>query len=250
MSDDAVRSRPLSGVAAAAVLMRLSWRRLFRNKSFWLSVILAALPILFLATLAGRWDGDQRWSRTVGIAVIPLLGILVPLNLAPVIAEEAEDDTFSYLWSRPFPRWAVLAGKGAALAPFCLGLFVAAAAVVWAISYGGGESWRLVRAVVALGCGVAGAGAASVGLGLLIRRQAVAVSAGYLLVVDLPLGKVPLSIANLSITHHVSRIAAAGAGSAASAPGLAVPLMWIAGMTALWLALAVWRIERVELGSK
>lgn len=240
---DTIRGRPLSGLAAAAVIARLSWRRLFRNRGLWLSLGLTALPLLILTLFSGRWSGDQLWSHAMSDAVIPLLAILVPLNLAPAVAEEAEDDTFSYLWSRPFPRWAVLAGKGAALALFCLGLLFAAAAAMWAMSFGGGESWRLVRALLALACGVVGTGTVSLGLGLLIRRQAVAVSAGYLLVLDLALGNTSLSIANLSITHHVSSIAAAGTE-------IAAPLLWIAGMTAAWLALAVWRVERVELGNK
>lgn len=243
--------RPLSGTSAALILMRLSWVRLFRNKAFWLSIALAALPLLFLASLASNWDPDERWSRTLAVAVIPLLGILTPLNLAPIVAEEAEDETFSYLWSRPLPRWSVIAGKSAALVPFCWGLLFASVAAVWAISFGGqgDESWRLVRGLLAIGLGVVATGAISVGLGVLIRRQAVAVSAGYLLVVDLPLGNVPLSIANLSVTHHVSEIAARGAESAAAAPGMAAPLAWLLGLTAAWLALAVWRIERIELGS-
>jgi hypothetical protein len=210
--------RPITGVAAARILARLTWTRARRSKGLWLSAALSALPILFVAAVASRWDPDQRWTRTMTVLLIPLLALLPPLNLAPIVAEEAEDQTASYLWSRPMPRWA--------------------------LSYGGDAAklHHLARGAAALGLGTLAAGALAIAVGVLIRRQAVAVSAGYLLVIDLPLGAVPLSSANLSITYHARALAAVSGDGAVIAP-----IIWLIALTGVWLAVAFWRVSRLEL---
>jgi ABC-type transport system involved in multi-copper enzyme maturation permease subunit len=236
--------RPITGVAAARILARLTWTRARRSKGLWLSVALSALPILFVAAVASRWDPDQRWTRTMTVLLIPLLALLPPLNLAPIVAEEAEDQTASYLWSRPMPRWALLAGKGATLIPLVAGALMAVAGLVWAISYSGDAAklHHLARGAAALGLGTLAAGALAIAVGVLIRRQAVAVSAGYLLVIDLPLGAVPLSSANLSITYHARALAAVSGDGAVIAP-----IVWLIALTGVWLAVAFWRVSRLEL---
>lgn len=233
--------RAMSGLVAAAVIARLTARRLFRTRSFWLSILLAGLPLLFLAALASEWTADERWRR-VFVAMAPVLGVLVPLNLASIIAEEAEDATYSFLWSRPLPRWSIPIGKSAALLPFATALVIAAVIGSWAISGGGGRLDWLARGIAAAVLGCAATGALSVALGTLIRRQAIAASVGYLLVLDFPMGNIPLSISNLSITHHFAELATGEA--------VVAPLVWLLSMTALWSALALWRVGRVELSMK
>ena len=230
--------RVIGGTAATAVIARMTARRLFRTRSFWLSVILAGLPLLFLAAVASKWSAAERWDR-VFVAMAPVLGVLVPLNLATIIAEEAEEATFSFLWSRPMPRWSVITGKAAALLPFSTGLVIAAVIGSWALSASGAHPDWLIRGIAAAILGCAATGALSVALGTLIRRQAIAASVGYLLVIDFPMGNIPLSISNLSITHHFTALA--------TGEGAAVPVIWLVAMTALWSAIAIWRVGRVEL---
>lgn len=233
--------RALGGLGATAVLARMTARRLFRTRSFWLSVALAGLPLLFLAGLASEWTADERWRRVL-VAMAPVLGVLVPLNLASIIAEEAEEATYSFLWSRPLPRWSVTAGKSAALLPFATGLMIAAVIGSWAISTSGDHVDWLLRGIAAAVLGCAAAGALSVALGTLVRRQAIATSVGYLLVVDFPMGKIPLSISNLSITGHFTDLA--------SGESTVTAIIWLAAMTAVWSAIAVWRVGRIELSAR
>lgn len=234
--------RALGGGAAAAILARITARRLFRTKSFWLSVVLAGLPVLALLGLVSDWSPDRRWGRVFTL-LSPMLCVLMPLNLASVIAEEGEDETYSFLWSRPVPRWSITVGKMVAMLPFATALAVAAVVGAWVICFGGaGDTEPLARGVVAAVAGCAAAGALSVALGTLIRKQAVAVSTGYLLMIDFPMGKIPLSISNMSITHHFNELATGDA--------VFVPLAWLAAATALWTALALWRVSAIELTKK
>jgi ABC-type transport system involved in multi-copper enzyme maturation permease subunit len=224
-----------------AVLARLTARRLFRTRSAWISVGLAVLPVGALAAFGMGWTPDGRWDRVFSL-LSPMLAVLVPYNLASVVAEEAEEETYSFLWARPIPRWTITAGKAAALLPFVTALVIAAIAASWALSFGGASPGALARGVAAAIAGCLATAALAAALGTLIRKQAVAVSAGYLLMIDFPMGNIPLSISNLSITGHFKDLATGEA--------LARPLVWLAAMTAAWAAVALWRVGSIELSNK
>jgi ABC-2 type transport system permease protein len=239
------RVEPLSGMAAAGLLARLTVRRLFRSRAIWVTVALCFLPALFAYAVVDPDDrGLGSWNEVFAVA-LGLLAIVPPLHLASAVAEEVEDNTFTYLWSRPMPRWSVIVGKLAAIAPVLALLLSAGTLLGFDAGYGSsspGAGDLIVRAALALTLGVLGAGCVAIGLGSLIPRQALAVSIIYLLIIDLPIGALPFSLRNLSITYHVRHIA----GVEKVNNPVPESIGWLAGIAAIWLVLAFWRIARAE----
>ncbi|HEX7700975.1 MAG TPA: ABC transporter permease subunit, partial [Kofleriaceae bacterium] len=107
--------------AALSALARLTFTRLLRGKLMWVSLAIACLPIA-LATALGR-EPSTALDITFKIELF-VIAILPALFAAPAIGEELEDRTATYLWSRPLPRWSILAGKLLALAPFVMAILV------------------------------------------------------------------------------------------------------------------------------
>ena len=239
-------SAPISAWAATVRIARLTLRRMLRDRSTILVAVLALLPVVFIALLNDRWVPDHAWARVVNVATIPLFAILPPMALAPLIAEEASGQTYSYLWSRPIPRWSVLVGKLVVLMPFVAALFVVSMIASYAIIFDGSrEIERLYRVTAALIAGTIACGAVSAAIGVFLRKYAVAASAAYLLAVDLPVGGLPFSVANVSMTHHIREIAGTGSETV-SLPG---HFLWLAGFTAFATALLLWRLRHIELSA-
>lgn len=237
--------QPLSGLAAAGLLARLTLRRMLRSRALWVTVVLCLLPVLFAyAVVDPEWRGRSGWRETFTIAM-GLLAIIPPLHLAPAVAEEVEDRTFTYLWSRPLPRWSLIAGKLAAIAPVLALLLCAGALLGFDAAYGAsapGAGETIARGVLGLSLGVLGAGCVSIGIGSLLPRQALATSIIYLLILDIPIGALPFSLKNLSITYHVRQIA----GIETIPDPIPTAILWLLGIAAAWLALGFWRISRAE----
>lgn len=236
----------LSGMRAARVLAGLTLRRLWRSKLIWLSAFFILVPPMVLVMVGGDDEFKlSEWSSTYR-PLNMLLAILPALHMAPAIAEEIEDRTFTYLWSRPFPRWALLAGKLMALVPVLVLLLGVAITAVFLLMYGelGGEHGVLLgHGLGAMLAGVLAASATTMGIGALLHRYATASAIVYLLIIDTAVGEMPFALHNLSVNYHVRQIALAPLESMAE-PG--VSLIWLASMSALWIALAIWRITVSE----
>jgi hypothetical protein len=104
---------------------------------------------------------------------------------------------------------------------------------------GDGDLAPLARGAVALALGAFAVGSAAAAIGSLVTRQATAGAVMYVFF-DLAVGEVPFTLANLSITHQVGRVAGIGDGAVGTA------LAWLAGISALWLAIALWRVSVSE----
>lgn len=236
----------LSGSRAAAVLARLTLLRLMRGKVLWISAFLALVPlvVLVLVDVPGA-SLRQQWQSFSPLLTL-LVAVLPALHLAPAIAEEIEDRTFTYLWSRPFPRWSLLAGKLLALVPTVCALLGVTMAGAFALNFGaelGDHVALLGHGVAAMAVGVWAASAAAMGVGSVVPRHATAVALVYLLILDTPVGAMPFAIHNLSLTYHIRQIAQA---SFLSDTSPLESLLWLAGISAVWLGVAVWRISTAE----
>ena len=231
---------------AVRSLARLTWRRALRDRGTILVAVIAIIPVVFTLLLSGRWQPDNGWSRAINVTFVPLFALLPPMVLAPLVAEEAGERTFSYLWSRPIPRWSVPVGKGLALAPLVCALFAVSMMICYLLIFGANttELHRLGRGALAIGFGTLAAGLVSATIGVFLPKHAVAAAAAYLLVVDWPVGGIPFSVQNISMTHHIRELAGTGRGTE-----LGVHLIWLAGFAAVATIVLVWRIRRVELGS-
>jgi ABC-type transport system involved in multi-copper enzyme maturation permease subunit len=221
--------------AALSALARLTLVRLLRGKLLWVSIAIACLPIL-LAKAVGQQPATAL-QTTFGIELF-VLAILPPLFAAPAIGEELEDRTATYLWSRPLPRWSILAGKLLALAPFVMAILVASwiAAIIAAL-----HTAPPALTIVALAAGTLAVSIVSAGIATIAPKRGMAFAIIYILVIDLSLGAIPASIQWLSVTHATSTLAGLEPGSSPVSGAIAMAIL-----SAVWLAVAFRRIGRIE----
>lgn len=235
-----------TGLAATLTLSRLAWRRLFRGKLIWLSLAMCALPVPLAYIGAAATTATPSTWRTVYSLLLVLVAIVPALHLAPAVAEEIEDKTYTYLWSRPLPRWSLIAGKLLALAPataFLLGVTAAGACALTLGSSIGEYPMAPVCAAVGTALGALAASCACMGVGSLMASHATITAILYLGAVDLPVSYIPFSIQYLSFNFHMRQIALAQELFSSEA---LVAMLWLVGLAGIWLALALWKVARAE----
>ena len=232
----------LSGMEASLIQARWSAKRMVRGKTIWVAFTFAVLPVLFAMTM-DQGGKPLEWSEFF-VPLVMLAGVLAPMFMASSLAEEIEDKTFTYLWSRPIPRWSVVVGKLMASIPIAGGILCASVLACFALSKGGTTD-MLVRGLVACVVGAAGICMVSAAFAILVPRAGMAVTYGYILVLDLPIGAMPFSLRNLSVTHQIREIAGVGGED----KGAAIALVWLAGIGGFWLAIAFWRLLRAEFST-
>ena len=225
------RSLPSSG-SVLATLVGVTWRRLFRGRALWVSALIALLPAILAAVLPKTHDALE------GVLVVQflVLALLPPMFVASSLGEEIEDRTTTYLWSRPIARWTVVVGKLLALAPIAMFLVVAGLVLSRQIAH----QQLSAREILAMAGGALAICALAAGLATLVPKYGMALSIVYVVIFDLPLGAIPASLNTISITKQV-RLMMFPEGS-----GLAQPAITMAIIAAIWLALAMWRIRRLE----
>lgn len=234
----------LTGWSAAVRLGRLTFRRVLRGKLLWISLVVAVLPLVILAFLGGEL-GPRDWDEVVTLFTM-LLTIVPAMHVAPAVAEEIEDKTFTYLWSRPFPRWALLAGKLMALVPVVSLILLMAVAGAFFLTFAdkaGASIDVLVHGLLATVAGVLSASAVSLGVGTALPRHATAAAIMYLLIIDTPVGTLPFAIQKLAVSYHIRAIALAPEREQVAPAG---SFVWLLGIAAVWLVVAVWRVSVAE----
>lgn len=230
----------LGGVEGCLAIARVTLKRTSRGVGLW--VVLAMSLIPELAGLVVLDGSLAHWDTLFGYWIL-LRSIVVPVLLASAISEEIEDLTMTYLWSRPLPRWSIIAGKMTALVPVAwVGLALALVLPFYTLAGGdaGAHPEMLGRGLVAVLFGTLGAAAATAGLSLLVPRFATMLSIGYLLFIDVAIGRIGTSIGHLSVSSNTAQIAGVVPGSMPTAIG------WMLGIVAAWLLVAVWRVRRIE----
>jgi ABC-type Na+ efflux pump permease subunit len=215
----------------------LTVKRLLRGRSVWIGLGIAALPLIFAVVARSR---ASRHVPDLVVLLELLLAVLPPLFVASSIGDEIEDRTTTYLWSRPLPRWTIIAGKLVALVPIVIALQVATTAAALAIA---DPSAVTVHACVAMAAGAAAASLIAAGIATLVPKHGMALSICYVLLFDLPVGFLPASLRQASITHNVRTLAGLDSTIADAASTAAIAMAVVAGV---WLALALYRIRRLE----
>lgn len=216
------------------VLARLTLVRVLRGRAVWVSAAIAAFPAMF--AVATRGNGGDSADQLMVFEQF-LLAIIPPMFVAASLGEEIEDRTTTYLWSRPLPRGAVLAGKLVALVPVAIALTVGA----WAAAVGLGDGTLTLRSAVGVGVSAAAISVIAAGLALLVPKHGMALTICYLLFFDLPIGALPASLRALSVSFHTRVICGyAPDGSLQTSIGeLGVIVL-------IWGAIATWRMRRLE----
>lgn len=221
-----------STATVLATLVRVTLLRLSRGRALAVSVLIALLPLALAAALNGR----SHTMEPVNVVQFLVLVLLPPMFVASSLGEEMEDRTTTYLWSRPIPRWSVVVGKLLALVPVSLVLVVGGFFLSYDVAMGHPPAAIAIAAMIG---GVIGISTLSAGLATLVPKHGMSLSLAYLIIIDLPIGAIPASINHISITHQVQMLVDPTSGTIQPAITLAV-------IAAVWLAIAMWRIRRLE----
>ena len=225
---------------------RLYWKRLWRGKMILISGLLVLIPLGLAVVAAGREDPAQRFSLVFEMTLRSLVLLVPVLHLATAIGEETEGKTYTYLWSRPVSRAAVLWGKLVVVLPLAMAATAAVLAAVFAI-VGGDPAW-LWRAELGAAAGVVGASAFALGVGALFPRHPLVVTLAWVFFAEQILPEIK-AVQNLSIVYHAETIADPPRPLIHVANDPAGAALAIAILSAIWLGVAVWRVRKMEFGT-
>lgn len=228
----------MSGWSAMLVIARLTLTRLFRGRAVWISVIIAALPLGFAAAISTKQHSNL--ANDILAFDLLLLAIVPAMFVSSSIGEDIEDRTTTYLWSRPVPRWSILAGKLVALAPLSALVIVAS----WiAAVYLAEHRMPSAQITFALAIGTIVVCFACAGIATLVPKHGMPLTISYMLFFDIPVGVMPVSLSKLSITQQLRALGDVRSNIDQTVQGGAIGL---AVLGLLWLSLALWRIRRLE----
>jgi len=258
-----------SFLRTTAILFRAHLVRTLRTRRCLVAVLLCAVPVgisTLVATIS-RFEGPPPLEVLQTILWHLQVQILVPLVAlifgSAVVAEEIEDRTITYLFTRPIQRAAILVGRWlAALVPLLTALGASAALVLHLLGGLGsrdgadwmpeGFRWRTMVVVLAGGAVYSALFAAA---GALFKRP-ILIGLGYTFVYELILGNLPGSNQKATVQYYLKSFLLGGddevlrrfENTIAIVP-LAEPfaaarslvLILVAG-----LALGAWRLSRRE----
>jgi ABC-type transport system involved in multi-copper enzyme maturation permease subunit len=200
--------------AASGVYAGMTWTRLKRGRLLWVCGGLLALPILGAALLvaAGHF-GRGLFDELLEIYFRFLIPFVPALLASPLIAEEIESRTFTFVFARPAPRPALVFGKYVAIIVPAALATMASIALMWVISMvrfpqDYGDTWtHLLRVEAAAAIGVIVFAALAVALGSLFTRHPFVAVMGYLLLIEAGLGSAPIVLNLLAQSWHLRNLA-------------------------------------------
>jgi ABC-2 type transport system permease protein len=246
------------------------WRTL-RTKRGLVAGLLAAGPVglAFVVSVISRFEGPPPQELLTSFIWIFLIQTIVPLVslvlASAVIAEEIEDRTITYLFTRPIPRAAILLGRWLAVAlPVVLLLCFSAELVLRLLPTTAGEGaedqlWMpagfhaRTLATVAMGAAVYSALFAAAGA---LFKRPMLIGLGYTFVYEGFLGNLPGSTQKSTVVFYLKSylfspypgmggdVAEAIFGTPLEEPGKAV--LMLALILLGILALGAWRFSRRE----
>jgi len=226
-------------------IARVALMRIRRGQAVWVALGIAMLPVIVAVVLhQAITDSHDRLEFTIDLYAVEMfvLAVVPALFVASSIGEEIEDRTVTYLWSRPLPRWHVIAGKLVALAPIAIVLLLVGWLLAMQVAY---DRLAPTWTIVSIAFGTLAVSCVAAGIGTLAPKHGMALTIIYMLLFDLPIGEIPASLQILSITHQVRLLAgihALGVGDAARV----APAVTIAVIAGVWLAVGLWKIKRTE----
>ncbi len=243
----------MSGQVAALQLAKLARLRFARGKALWFCLGAAVLPVvLALAFAVGGKFGGGLVDELAAVFFRLLIPGLPAFLAAAVVADESDRRTFTYLFTRPNPRAAFVAGQFLVIAIAVGGLMLLSVAVTWILCWlrSPGDMISDLGHLLRLECGVLvgtfAFAALGLGLSVLLRTHAFLIITVYLLF-DAGIGLVPLSLRYGSLSWHVGNLGglvAAGLGEGPISP--VGSLLVIACLSSLALLIATWRVQQIE----
>jgi ABC-type transport system involved in multi-copper enzyme maturation permease subunit len=217
----AVSPAELPGAMTAInIYRRLAWARIRRGRLKWTALVLLILPVLGTGVLAltGSW-GRDLFDNILEIHLRFLVLFLPALATSQTVAEEIENKTFTFIFVRPAPRWAMPIGKYlAAVGPLCV-LFVLSvtASFVIALLIPPAGPHELVenlptlgRALAAVVLGVLVFAAVAAVMGSWFTRHPFVAVMGFLLLIEGLIASLPLIISVVAMSWHLRNLAGVG----------------------------------------
>ncbi len=238
----------LSGWAAMRTQAGWTLRRLLRGRMLWVALLFALGPIAFTFVVV-QFGRAARWED-IFPPLLLLARIVAPLLSAALIADEFEERTFTYLWSRPLPRWSVLAGKLIGTVPVTVALLCLVTIVCYLVGVRGAAPeapWpplALPRALAAMSLSALSLALVAGGIAVLVPRHGLGVAYAYVLVLDTSMGAMPFSIQRLSVTFNADVLGGLQPPGETATAGASAA--WLVGIGLFWLVLALWRLARSE----
>jgi hypothetical protein len=230
---------------AVRLVARLTLLRIGRGRTRFVSLALALLPILMAAIFLRR-GVDEPFRRVVEMTLRFVATLVTVLHLAPAVAEEIDARTWTYLWSRPFPRPALLLGKVLAVAPAVIALSTLSLGAGYAIVYqaeAGAHLGELLRGLGGCFAATLGSAAFAIAIGTLMPRFPLVFALGWF-AAEQVLFLIP-NVAKLSPLYHARFLA--GQPPLRSEPeSLLAAGVWLTTLTAGLLLVAVWRVAKAE----
>lgn len=199
-----------------AILFRAHLVRTIRTRRCLFAVLLCLAPAAmaaFVALVSREKEAPPPLGLLQGLVWHMLVQIITPLVAlifgSAVIAEEIEDRTITYLFTRPIQRSAILVGRWlAALVPLLVGLGLSATIVLRLLGDlgPGGKDWMPEgfrwRALVVVLAGGTVYSALFASAGALFRRP-ILIGLGYTFVYELILGNLPGSNQKATVQYYL-----------------------------------------------
>lgn len=246
------------------LLFRTHFMRSLSGRRGWIMLVLALLPVAVAWTLARFASRTSAADLVTNLGWLLCLQVLVPilalLGGSAVVAEEVEDRTITYLFSRPIPRSSVLLGRWFAAVSF-LSLVLAGSTALLCLAASGatrqgppladGIAWPLCVAVLAGGAVYSALFAVA---GVFVKHPMIA-GLAYAFAIEGLFANLPGSTQSLSIQHYLRSLVAAGGNDhwrrveGFSSAGYASPseaITTLALVLVFALAAGAWRISRRE----
>ena len=195
---------------ATLLLFRTHLPRLLFSRRTALALLIALAPALLSCVALGFDDGPEPLEVILFPTWMLLFQVVVPLTSlimgSAVISEEIDDRTITYLFTRPFPRAALLLGRWLATA-LVLALILGTGAVLHTVAVellsGENVPIEMTRPIVEISMlGGAVYSALFAALGTFQKRPMI-VGLGYCFVIEGILANMPGKNQGLAIVHHL-----------------------------------------------
>ncbi|NUP06981.1 MAG: ABC transporter permease subunit [Polyangiaceae bacterium] len=230
----------MSLLSSASILAKIAWLRLVRGRTYYITIVLALVPLL-LAALEQGSHPKSPWNAAVEATLRFVVPLGAAIHVSGAVGDELEQRTFTYLWSRPIPRSSVVVGRLLIMIPLLFALSVVVLGLSFAIASTGVDAEDFARAIGACAASTIVCCIFAVGGGALFPRQPMLFTIGVFLTVEQFLFAIPAA-KYLSIVAH-SRVLAGldpeDTNMTAAAVGLTL-------LGAIWLAIALFRVSTAE----
>jgi len=252
-------SRP-SVFTAIAVVARIALARLTRGKAFYVSIGLLVLPIAIATMVKRPGTADAFQISIMALTLQPLILFIPALHCAGMLADELDDRTYTYLFTHPIPRWTLVAGKLlTTYLVLLVGFTLSVLAQYQVFKSGGkllfvlddGRNYGLPRVLLATSIGLFGSCCLASAAGAVFPRRPFAAVFAWILGVEFIIGNIPTVLARISLGYHIRRVAWGLIGEQkVGMPSVSTSTLRLLELSALFLAIAAWRLSRAEYRSE